>query len=594
MKSSPPFSGYVLGAEALALGITACMTGTWWLLPLAATCALLSSIALGYLATGLLVSLGTTAVWGWTWTSGMAQGSLATVHPITALLVGSSLAFISILTGLKQRSASPILGCLTRLAVFLHFLTAGLMLGSLYLQGSWQLWIAIGYALVTVILSLDTLLRLLARLYTPRRHWAHLPAPGAFFFYRLLGPEWKSCLPSPAAKDEGLELKLAEMWMWPTVRRSLPSLIVTILAIVWLLTCIHELPMSSQGLRQHLGSWEKMALAPGLHGSLPWPLGGIRTVETDLMREVVLGFRADPGQPILWEKAHYEDEQKSLVGGGDDFLSISVPVFYRVQDAALFLRSSDDPEGLLRSLAQRVLLNLTLRLPAREIMTGSRESLRHQFQRDLQDALDASQSGLVLVNVYLRDIHPPVGVAPAFQEVISALEEKEALLHEGEAYRRDVLSRSQGDAKAILVTAQSNANNRIEQVKGQASRFDDMLTSWKQATDLYQWREGFRVLDETLSGAKKAIFDASIRGEMPTHIDLRKVLNPDFVDTVPPRPQSLVPRPSKSMEAFDLDIEGYLRADQGDVPAPDFTPSDADNLLKTDSGKPLQPELSQP
>ena len=70
---------------------------------------------------------------------------------------------------------------------------------------------------------------------------------------------------------------------------------------------------------------------------------------------------------------------------------------------------------------------------------------------------------------------------------------------------------------------------------------------------------------------------------MPMHLDLRKVLNPDLINSTPPVPQFLIPRPSRSREAFDLEIEGFLRADRGEIPAPDFTPVDPDNVLKTDN-----------
>lgn len=594
MNQPRPLFAYALAAEAIALGILAYTTGSTWLLPLAATAALLAGLGVNLRALGLLSCLFMTGIWLWGWQSGKPLGQLNSTHPVGALLAGSALAFLNILSALKKRGLSSLPLCMGRLAVFLHFITAGVLLGALYLQSSWQLGIACSFALLNLVLIFDCTLRLLARLYTPARHWDRIAHPGAFFFYRWLGPEWRACLPEREQRDDSFDLKLAEMWMWPTVSKALPSLCLTVLALVWILTCLHELPVGSAGLRHQLGRWENSALRPGLHLSLPWPLGGIELVSTDQLREVVLGFRADPGQPILWEKAHYEDEQKSLVGSGDDFLSISVPVFYRVGDAALFLRSTPDAESLLRDLAQRVLLDLTLRLPARDIMTTSREQLRQRFHQNLQAALDEAQSGLSLVNVYLRDIHPPVSVAPTFQEVVSALEEKEALLHEGEAYRRDILSRAQGDAQAILIAARSSASNRLQQVIGQTSRYTDMLASWQQSKDLYQWREGFRVLDDTLAGAKKAIFDEAIRGDMPTHVDLRKVLNPDFVDTVPPTPQSLVPRPAKSREAFDLDIEGYLRADQGEVPAPDFSKQDNDNLLKPESSQAMQPDLSQP
>jgi hypothetical protein len=85
-----------------------------------------------------------------------------------------------------------------------------------------------------------------------------------------------------------------------------------------------------------------------------------------------------------------------------------------------------------------------------------------------------------------------------------------------------------------------------------------------------------------LAGAKKAVIDDKLRGSIPTHLDLRKVLNPDLVTTEETGKESLVPRPVQSRDEFDLDIEGYLRMDRGEVPAVQVRQGDGDNLLNTD------------
>jgi hypothetical protein len=63
-------------------------------------------------------------------------------------------------------------------------------------------------------------------------------------------------------------------------------------------------------------------------------------------------------------------------------------------------------------------------------------------------------------------------------------------------------------------------------------------------------------------------------------------------------PQTLVPRAAKSLDAFDMEIEGYIRMDQGAIPAVDLRPPDADNLLKTPappaSTSPPAPASKQP
>lgn len=521
----------------------------------------------------------------------MARPGLA----IGALVVGAALSFAGILAATGKKKWPPLSQCLLRLVVIVHFISAGVLLAAQYLQTLLHGWLAIGIAGLAALLVIDTLARLMGRLYTPRRFWERLPPPGAFFFFAWLGQEWRECFPNESAneREDLLSLRLADMWMWPVVRGGLPWLFAAVCLVAWAASSLHEVPAGSQGVRQRLGAWEKTPLEPGLHVSLPWPLGAVQVVDTGRVREVVLGFRTDPGQPILWERAHYEGEQQSLVGGGDDFLSISVPILFRVSSPLLYLRQIDQPEKLLAQEAQRVLLTLALPRSAAQIMTQAREEMRGEMRQRLQTALDAHESGLTVTDVLLRDIHPPVTVAQSFQEVISALEEKAAGIHEAESYRRDGISTARGSAAAVRISAQSAAANRRTQVDGQVARFLSQLSAWSGGKQLYQWREGFRVFDEALGGTKKAIFDEASSARLPAHIDLRKVLNPDFVDSAPPVPQPLVPRMAKSLDDFDIEIEGYVRMDQGSIPGVDLKAPDADNLLLKQPA-PAAPPVKKP
>ncbi len=572
-RISPP--ALFLWLEAIALLAVSCGTASFGLLPVAGLLAWFAAAFSG----GWVVAFVLAGAGAWCAFVGMPVGHLSSAAAVLVLVAGVGLAFCGILGEIGKKSAPPHRALLLRFALGLHFLTAGCLFALPQLPSAAPLGFVRGFAALALILIADTSAKFIARLCTPKRHWQELSEPGTLFFFRWCGPAGRAWF--PAVKDSlDHTLKLGEMWMWPVVRRSLPLFAAFTLLLVWLSTALHEIDAGSLGVRHCGGRWEKANLSPGLHVSWPWPLGGVTQVDTGRSREIVLGFRADPGQPILWERAHYEAEQKSLVGGGDDLLSISVPVFYRVADPAASLRVSEDPERLLRSLAERMLLQLSLDRPAAELMTSAREPLRVEFLQRLQQDLDARSSGLRLDDVYFRDIHPPVAVAPAFQEVVGAIEEKEAFLHEGEASQRDALIRARGESAQLVTTAASTAANRLSQVRGEVSRFNDRLAAWKQAPGLYELREGFLVFDRTLAGAKKAIFDKKLRGSIPANLDLRKVLNPDLVNSGPAAPQSLVPRPVKSRDAFDLDIEGYLRADQGEVPAVNVAPGPTDNLLQ--------------
>jgi regulator of protease activity HflC (stomatin/prohibitin superfamily) len=578
----------LLWAEASGLLCLVLVWEMFWLLPAFGLVSLIAAQLSGRPVSAVLLATVSCGVWLTRFFELQPQSLLGSIWPVGALIIGAALSFAGILAATGRKSWPPISRCLLRLMVVTHFISAGALLAAAYLQTILHGWLALALALLCLLLAADTLIRLTAQLYTPRRHWQQMPQPGVFFFYAWLGPEWRDCLPAKnaAESEDHISLKLSDMWMWPVVRGSLPWLMAAILLCLWTASSLHEVPAGSQGVRQQLGAWQELPLEPGLHVSLPWPLARVEIVETGRVREVVLGFRTDPGQPILWERAHYEGEQQSLVGGGDDFLSISVPILFRVSDPVRYLRTIAQPEALLEQEAQRVLLALALPLKASQIMTQAREEMRSQFRARLQTALDDLDSGITITDVLLRDIHPPVSVAQTFQEVISAMEDKEATIHEAESDNIDSIYNAKGFAAATLMSASSVADNRQAQVSGQTARFESRRAAWAIQPTLYQWREGFRTFDEALGHTKKAIIDDSIETRIPTQLDLRKVLNPDFTSSAAPAPQSLIPKPGKSLEAFDQEIEGYVRMGKGDIPAPNMADPDTDNVLQNPPPQP--------
>lgn len=570
----------LLWLEALVLSYFA-LIGHTWLLPCAGFLFLFAAL----LSHGLLFSLPMAAaasvayiyfLFGKIITTTEVPGSFAVI----AAVLGTAAAFLTVFADRSEQSTSEkIRTKLGHITVIGHFICASFLFSGYFFTAPVINLFATALAGFTLLAVLEILTKLLTRLYTPRSHWPQLSQFGAFFFYRWLGPDWRTCLPQRKPTPDEFALKLSEMWMGPTVKRSLPWLALTIIALVFFGTCVHEIGPRHHGVRHSFGKWGETSLSPGVHLSLPAPFGGIQQVDTESVREIVLGFRADSGKPILWERAHYEGETMSIVGKGDDFLSISVPTHYRIHNPAAYLRSSTDVQTLLKNLGERILLRLTIPLPAADIMTTAREPLRAEFHRLLQKELDAEHSGVAIISVYFRDIHPPVEVAPYFQAVVSAMEDKEALIHKGESYSVDSTTRALGTANATLLRAQSSAEGRLARAKGDVSRFKVLASRRAENPGLYDLREGFLAFDRSLGGAKKVVFDEQIRSRMSTTLDMRRVLNPDFVSSVPPAPQSLVPAPSKRLDDFDRSIEGYLRTDRGELPAINHSSPNPDNLL---------------
>lgn len=289
----------------------------------------------------------------------------------------------------------------------------------------------------------------------------------------------------------GLGVRLDTSWIHRFLRRRLGWLLGAALLGLWATTAFTVVPPDSRGVRLRLGRIEAGALPPGLHRSLPWPLGQVEIVATERLRELTLGFDDDLGGAILWSRKHYEGERNLLVGGGAELLTINVPLHYRVSDPLLQVRAARDPEALLRSVAEARLVRLAVTRDAYRLMLGERAELAAGLRADIQAELDALGSGIELVWLGFKDIHPPVEVTASYQEVVGALDERETAILQARAERASTLPAARQDAARRRIEAEAAARERAllaaaEQgpVRSLAALPADTQAGWREVRHL--------------------------------------------------------------------------------------------------------------
>lgn len=521
----------------------------------------------------------------------------STTHPsaLIPLLVLAAFAgfFLQTYAGLRSAAAShdwtaALSAAVLRLATVVAALLAALLLAEQRLGFHLHRVAALVLLALLAAWIVETLLRAAARAYQPARYARLLPPlGGSWLLFPFLPPALRVGWRRPAANDAPT-LALADLWFLPTLRRLLLPLFATAAALLWLVSALHEIPHGSLGVETRLGRAAPSPLRPGLHLTWPAPFAAVQVIPAERIETVVLGAAADTGKPILWEREHYVDEEARLVGGGEELLTISVPIFYHVRDPLAYARHTADAPLLVRDLADQILQNETGRLPAFAIMTTERERLAAALHARLQTELDRRQTGLAIIDVALRDIHPPVAVGPAFQDVVGALEDRETFRHEGERLRAEALPRATSDAAKARIEADTVLLARTAQATGQAARFTAQLAAYSANPEVFRLRHAYARYDEGMRNAKKLVLAESFRGRLPATLDVRRTLNPDFAPPLAPIEPALIPTPATDtrLDAFERAVDGYLNAGRGAIPAVDLAPANPDHLLAPSANEP--------
>lgn len=413
---------------------------------------------------------------------------------------------------------APLLAMM-RIASFAAFISAALIFLFISTTRDYSAWFGWVLFAFTGFLVLEALLRFGLRFYQPKSIRA-IPGPaGTSPILEALFGRSQGLGSTVQGFEELLGVKLLDVWIVRYLRQTTELILLGTIILGWLSTCLTSVPAGSRAVRILFGRYQPVALSPGLHLTWPWPIEQLAIVETESVRQVSLGFDKDLSGPILWSEPHFEGEKNLLVGDGESLLTIDVPILYRISDPVRYLETTTDAEKALLVLAERKLIQIAGSRGSFQIMTSERAEIARKLREALQS--EVTSLGLQIVFVGLKDVHPPVDVAPAFQEVVSAQEEKEKTIDLARASRAETLPAAKAQAQRMQVQADANYKERVAAAQGSAARFTAIIDADRENSAVFRLRLKLDVLDQVLGKATKTILAVPDSSRQDLYLDLR-------------------------------------------------------------------------
>jgi regulator of protease activity HflC (stomatin/prohibitin superfamily) len=415
---------------------------------------------------------------------------------------------------------------LARLGFWICLICAACLFMSLYAGLDLTLWPGRAIGIATLLLVVDALIRAGVAAFQARaKRTDGIPLGGSLVLETLFrsGDPWSAVVHHV---ETAFGVNVSDHWASGFLHESIEPLILVAIILFWLSTCFTAVPTESHGVRVYWGRYVEPALEPGLYVTWPWPAEKIEIVPTERVEQISLGFEYDLGGPALWTEVHYEGEKNLLVGNGEELLSISIPIYYRIKDPIEYLKTTTDAREALISLAYRQLLRVTEARDSFRVMTVERQEISRALQQSLQDEIDRLHLGLEIVFVGLKDIHPPVAVAAAFQDVVSAEEQKSALIYQAEAYRVQTVVEAKQQAYRLQTEAEAALAQRTALAEGEAARFLLLAPEDAAESNLFRIRFRLEALEKALAIPAKVLITGPAARNNQFYLDLRSLDTP--------------------------------------------------------------------
>ncbi|SKA85427.1 membrane protease subunit HflK [Paucidesulfovibrio gracilis DSM 16080] len=276
------------------------------------------------------------------------------------------------------------------------------------------------------------------------------------------------------------------------------KLLIVAVVVLWLLTGIFIVGPAERGVVKRFGEFNRET-GPGLHYHVPYPIESVITLNVDQVRRIEIGFRsASQDRNFQQGQTRSVEDESLMLTGDENIVDVQFSIQYQVADAMSYLFNVDGPDATVKSAAEAAMREVIGKNRIDAALTTDKQRIMNQTQELMQHILDMYQTGILLVNLQMQNVHPPNEVIDAFKDVVSAREDRDRLRNEAEAYRRDILPRAKGRAEAMIREAEAFKAMQVLGAEGDASRFKAVADEYKKAKDVTRTRLYLETMEHVL------------------------------------------------------------------------------------------------
>ncbi|MBP5469866.1 MAG: protease modulator HflK [Candidatus Riflebacteria bacterium] len=267
---------------------------------------------------------------------------------------------------------------------------------------------------------------------------------------------------------------------------------VTIIAILifWLISSVVIVPPDNEAIFYRLGKIiGEQSYKPGLHFKLPWPLEKMELYQPNSIRTLNIGFTPDPTQRhIIWSKAHAKENFFLLVGDGVEIIAVDCQLYYKINDLYKYVTKVQNPEKYIEALAYKYLTANTISKNFDQIMSQNRNNLIAELRNNIQADIDKNDLGITIVEVVFLAIHPPLQVADAYEDVISAQLDRQTTILKAKSESIKEISMKKAFAEDEVNKAKGYSATKVADAFGEAMSFESRIIGYNTEPDLEEFR----------------------------------------------------------------------------------------------------------
>ena len=414
------------------------------------------------------------------------------------------------------------------------------------------------------LVSVETLVQLVLEMYRPRVKGKVERPLYESRLVGLLGQPEGLITTAAQALDYQFGFKVSETWFYRFFEKALGWLLLLQFGALILSTTVVFIEAGEQGLLERFGRpvEGRTPLEAGAHLKWPWPIDKVYRFRTEQIQTFNVGLspeEARESEPIvLWTKVHSKEENflvanreqiasEAAPAGTNNLsskrtppvslLTDSIPVQFQITNLVAWAYNNEDASSLLADLGTREVVRYFSSVDMNDVLSQGRLEAAQSLIERIQAAANQHNLGARIISVGLQDLHPPVKVAPDYENVVKAIHTKQAkiLAAQGDDVRTNALAA--GQARGILNRANAERVGREIDALAQAALFTNQIPAFQAAPSVYKERAYLQTFARATAGSRKYVLITTNTHQV-LQIDLQDKIRPDMLDISVPPPKT--------------------------------------------------------
>ena len=225
-------------------------------------------------------------------------------------------------------------------------------------------------------------------------------------------------------------------------------------------------------------------------------------------KQFSVGYDLETDEPI--------HKESFMITNDYNFVNVDFYFEYQITDPIKYFYASEDPEIIVKNLAQSYIRDTVGSHDVDEVLTTGKYEIQSEIKMLLQERLEVEDIGIQITNAVIQDAEVPTAeVAQAFKNVEDAKQGMETAINNANADANTRIPQANAEADKIVKDAQAKKEALIAEAEGQAARFNSLYEEYIKFPLITKQRMFYETMEEILPNMNVYITDGTTQTLLP-------------------------------------------------------------------------------